>query len=62
MNGAMSLIGTKLPFRNVHCTAASGGNPDIEPTFANDRFCRRRHWAFAVGGFSFAPAPFGDAV
>jgi hypothetical protein len=28
---------TNLPFRNVHCTAASGGNPDIEPTSPDDR-------------------------
>jgi hypothetical protein len=32
----MSPSGTNLPFRNVHCTAASGGNPDIEPTSAKD--------------------------
>jgi hypothetical protein len=29
--------GTNLLFRSVHCTAASGGNPDIEPTSPDDR-------------------------
>jgi hypothetical protein len=30
--------GTNLPFRNVHYMAAFGGDLDIEPTSAKDRF------------------------
>jgi len=33
----MTAYGTNVPFRNVHCTAASGDNPDIEVTSPDDR-------------------------